>query len=99
MNTRAECDVSKLPVADFAYEAEDPVTEARSSSIVHESVRPHVFALPAVPKHAVQRIGFKANGRLLILNSDEIIAVQAQGNYVLILNRDSKSYLLRESIS
>lgn len=44
------------------------------------------------------RIAIKGNGRILFIAPDEVIAVQAQGNYVL-LQRATGSDLLRESIS
>jgi two-component system LytT family response regulator len=44
------------------------------------------------------RIAIKAKGRILFINPDDVIAVQAEGNYVL-LQRLADSYLLRESIS
>ena len=44
------------------------------------------------------RIAIKAKGRILFLNPDDVTAVQAEGNYVL-LQRTAGSYLLRESIS
>ena len=44
------------------------------------------------------KIAIKAKGRILFINPAEIIAVEAEGNYVLLL-RESGSYLLRESIS
>jgi len=48
------------------------------------------------PQYA--KIAIKAKGRILFISPGDIIAVQAEGNYVL-LQRDSGSYLLRESIS
>jgi len=44
------------------------------------------------------RIGIKANGRLLFIDPADVYAIQSEGNYVL-LQRESGSYLLRESIS
>jgi two-component system, LytTR family, response regulator len=44
------------------------------------------------------RIAIKAKGRILFINPDDVVAVQAEGNYVLLM-RGSGSYLLRESIS
>jgi two-component system LytT family response regulator len=44
------------------------------------------------------KIAIKAKGRILFINPGDVLAVQAEGNYVL-LQRDSGSYLLRESIS
>jgi two-component system LytT family response regulator len=44
------------------------------------------------------KIGIKSNGRILFLDPRDLAAVQAEGNYVL-LQQQSGSYLLRESIS
>lgn len=44
------------------------------------------------------RIAIKVKGRILFINPDEVVAVQAEGNYVLI-HRAADSYSLRESIS
>ena len=44
------------------------------------------------------RIAIQAKGRILFINPGEVVAVQADGNYVL-LQRESGSYFLRESIS
>lgn len=52
----------------------------------------------AVPERKSSRIAIKAKGRILFLDPLEIVSVQAEGNYVL-LQRESGSYLLRESIS
>lgn len=43
-------------------------------------------------------IAVKAKGRILFINPGDVVAVQAEGNYVS-LQRESDSYLLRESIS
>jgi DNA-binding LytR/AlgR family response regulator len=44
------------------------------------------------------RIAFKAKGRILFLDLAEIVAVQAEGNYVS-LRHQPNPYLLRESLS
>ncbi len=44
------------------------------------------------------RIAIKAKGRILLINPGDVVVVQAEGNYVS-LQRESDSYLLRESIS
>jgi two-component system LytT family response regulator len=44
------------------------------------------------------RIAIKAKGRILFIDPGAVMAVQAEGNYVL-LQREVGSYLLRESIS
>ena len=43
-------------------------------------------------------IAIKAKGRILLIDPGDVVAVQAEGNYVS-LQRESDSYLLRESIS
>ena len=43
-------------------------------------------------------IAIKAKGRILFIDPRDVVAVQAEGNYVS-LQRESDSYLLRESIS
>jgi DNA-binding LytR/AlgR family response regulator len=50
----------------------------------------------AIEKSA--RIAIKAKGKILFIHSAEVIAVEAKGNYVLLLHT-SGSYMLRESIS
>jgi two-component system LytT family response regulator len=49
------------------------------------------------PQHP-SKIGIKSNGRILFVDLRDIVAVQAEGNYVL-LHREGGSDLLRESIS
>lgn len=44
------------------------------------------------------RIAFKAKGRIIFMDLAEIVAVQAEGNYVS-LKRQPNSYLLHESLS
>jgi len=52
-----------------------------------------VIAIPHAP-----RIAFKVKGRILFLELHEIVAVQAEGNYVSLQHRP-RPYLLRESLS
>ena len=49
-------------------------------------------------KRQGRRIAIKVKGRILFTNPEEVSAVHAEGNYVL-LQKESGSYLLRESIS
>src|SRR5260370_17143798 len=44
------------------------------------------------------RIAFKAKGRILFLDLAEVVAVQAEGNYVSLQHRPNP-YLLRASLS
>jgi DNA-binding LytR/AlgR family response regulator len=44
------------------------------------------------------RVAIKVKGKILFINLGDVVAVQAEGNYVS-LQQNSNSYLLRESIS
>src|SRR5258708_2108963 len=44
------------------------------------------------------RIAIKVKGKILFIDPSDVVAIEAQGNYVL-LQRDPSSYLLRDSIS
>ncbi|HLW83911.1 MAG TPA: LytTR family DNA-binding domain-containing protein [Candidatus Sulfotelmatobacter sp.] len=60
-----------------------------------------IEALPQLQKLSrprYSRIAIKTKGRILFINPGDVVAVQAEGNYVL-LQRESGSYLLRDSIS
>jgi two-component system LytT family response regulator len=60
-----------------------------------------IEALPQLQKLSCAghpMIAIKAKGRILFINPGDVVAVQAEGNYVS-LQRESDSYLLRESIS
>jgi two-component system, LytTR family, response regulator len=60
-----------------------------------------VEALPQLQKLSYSgrsMIAIKAKGRILLINPGDVVAVRAEGNYVS-LQRESDSYLLRESIS
>ena len=51
-----------------------------------------------IAKGQAARIAFKANGRIVFMDLAEIVAVQAEGNYVSLRHQPS-TYLLRGSIS
>lgn len=55
-------------------------------------------SLQALAKPRSPRVAIKANGRILFIDLSDVVAVQAQANYVLF-HRNSGSYLLRESVS
>ena len=59
-----------------------------------------IEALPQLQKSSPGRpmIAIKAKGRILFISPGDVVAVKAEGNYVS-LQRESDSYLLRESIS
>ncbi len=53
---------------------------------------------PETPLVKSIKIAIKTKGKILLIHPGDILAVEAEGNYVL-LRRPSDSYLLRESIS
>lgn len=67
------------------------ITE-RAAKLVE--ILPHLHNLP--PRQSC-RIAIKNKGRILLIDPHEIVAAQAEGNYVLLL-REAGSDLLRESI-
>jgi DNA-binding LytR/AlgR family response regulator len=54
--------------------------------------------LEVMAKRQAPRIAFKAKGSILLLNLDDIVAVQAEGNYVSLRHR-THPYLVHESLS
>jgi len=56
---------------------------------------PHLQAQSKTP---TPRIAIKAKGRIVFVQPGDVVAVEAEGNYVLLQQR-AGSYLLRESIS
>ena len=54
--------------------------------------------LEEIAKRQVSRIAFKAKGSIIFLDLADILAVQAEGNYVS-LRHQRQSYLVRESLS
>ena len=54
--------------------------------------------LEVIARRQAARIAFKAKGRILFLDLAEIVAVQAEGNYVSLRHRPNP-YLLHESLS
>ena len=73
--------------------AEKRSTAERAAKLVEALSLAH-----SISKRQSARIAIKCNGRVLFIDPNDVISVQAQGNYVL-LQRESASYLLRESIS
>lgn len=51
-----------------------------------------------LPMGKSARIAIRAKGRILFIDAADVIAVEAKGNYVLLLHTSS-SHMLRESIS
>jgi DNA-binding LytR/AlgR family response regulator len=56
------------------------------------------IATTRIEKRQAPRIAFKAKGSILIVDLDDILAVQAEGNYVSLQHRPNP-YLVHESLS
>jgi DNA-binding LytR/AlgR family response regulator len=85
----------------FSNESINQAVDRASRRAKGERAARLIEALPQLQKLSSAThpmIAIKANGRILFINPGEVVAVQAEGNYVS-LQRESDSYLLRESIS
>jgi len=85
----------------FSNERINEALDRASRRAKGEQAAKLIEALPQLQK--VSRpgppmIAIKAKGKILFINPGDVVAVQAEGNYVS-LQRESDSYLLRESIS
>jgi two-component system, LytTR family, response regulator len=85
----------------FSNESINEALDRASRRAKGERAAQLIEALPQLqklsrPDHSM--IAIKTNGRILFINPGDVVAVQAEGNYVS-LQRESDSYLLRESIS
>jgi two-component system LytT family response regulator len=85
----------------FSNESINEALDRASRRAKGERAAKLIDALPQLqklssPGHPM--IAIKAKGRILFINPGDVVAVQAEGNYVS-LQRESDSYLLRESIS
>jgi DNA-binding LytR/AlgR family response regulator len=70
-----------------------PVTRIDAANLIRVLRQLEVMA-----KRQAPRIAFKAKGRILFLDLAEIVAVQAEGNYVSLRHRPN-AYLVHESLS
>ncbi len=75
---------------DVAFQRTAAETLARLAEML-----PQLQGMPVAPS---SRIAIKGDGRILFIDPNDVVAVQAEGNYVL-LQREAGSHLLRESIS
>jgi DNA-binding LytR/AlgR family response regulator len=83
--------------ADEFSEAADtsllPVTRIDARNLIRA-----LRQLEVIAKRQAPRIAFRAKGSILLLDLADILAVQAEGNYVLLRHRPNP-YLVRESLS
>ena len=85
----------------FSNQSINEALDRAARRAVGERAAKLLEALPQLQKLSGRgrpMIAIKAKGRILFINPGEVVAVQAEGNYVS-LQRESDSYLLRESIS
>ena len=82
---------------DRFYEPADtsllPVTRVDAANLIRA-----LHQLEVIAKRQAPRIAFKARGKILFVDLAEIVAVQAEGNYVSLRHRPNP-YLLHESLS
>ena len=96
IKSKRECTLEST-AEDGSYEPVDtsllPVTRVDAPNLIRA-----LQQLEVIAKRQAPRIAFKAKGRILFVDLAEIVAVQAEGNYVSLRHRPSP-YLLRESLS
>jgi DNA-binding LytR/AlgR family response regulator len=94
--SKRECTLEST-AEDGSYEPVDasslPVTQVDAANLIRA-----LQQLEVIAKRQAPRIAFKAKGRILFLDLAEIVAVQAEGNYVS-LRHQPNPYLLRESLT
>jgi len=85
----------------FSSERIDAALDIASRRSAAERAKSLLEALPQLQNlsnKTAPRIAIKTKGRIVFINPGDVMAVEAEGNYVLLQQR-SGSYLLRESIS
>ncbi len=75
---------------------ESPI--AREKFIPHNAVAATALRFPRLADRRATRIAIRSRRKILLIDARDVIAIEAQGNYVR-LQRTSGSHLLRESIS
>jgi two-component system LytT family response regulator len=90
-------DTFESTAEDGFYEPVDtsllPVTRVDAANLIRA-----LQQLDVTAKRQAPRIAFKAKGRILLLDLADILAVQAEGNYVSLRHRPN-AYLVHESLS
>ena len=95
--TKSGWDYTLESAADEFYEAADaslpPVNRIDAANLMRV-----LRQLEVISKRLAPRIAFKANGSIVLLDLADILAVQAEGNYVSLRPR-TNPYLVHESLS
>lgn len=84
---------TKVPVSNRARSLNETANNEAGAEVIGV-----LHQLEALAKRQCPRIAFKAQGKIFFLDLPEIVAVQAEGNYVS-LQHYRNPYLLRESLS
>ena len=96
-STKSGRDYILEPTADRFCEAADtsslPVIRIAAANLMGV-----LRQLEVIAKRQTPRIAFKAKGSILLLDLADILAVQAEGNYVSLQHRPNP-YLVRESLT
>jgi DNA-binding LytR/AlgR family response regulator len=96
-STKSGWDYTLESTAEGFYETADaslpPVNRVDAANLMRV-----LRQLEVIAKRLAPRIAFKANGSILLLDLADILAVQAEGNYVSLLPR-TNPYLVHESLS
>ena len=96
-STKSKRDYTFESPADGFCEVADtslpPVIRVEATNLMRVLRQFEVIAKPQAP-----RIAIKAKGKILFLDVPEIVAVQAEGNYISLRHR-TNPYLARESLS
>lgn len=88
-------------VKPFSRERVNQALDFAARRCASERTARLIEILPQLKQMAQQysrKIGIKSNGRILFIDPQDVVVVEAEGNYVL-LQRETGSDLLRESIS
>jgi DNA-binding LytR/AlgR family response regulator len=100
-STKSRRDYALESAAEEFREATDtsllPVIRVDAANLTRVLRQLEVIA-KHIAKRQAPRIAFKVKGRILFLDLAEIVAVQAEGNYVSLRHRPTP-FLLRESLS
>jgi DNA-binding LytR/AlgR family response regulator len=95
--TESRRDYTRESIADEFCEAADksllPVIRVAAANLMRV-----LRQLEVISKRQAPRIAFKARGSILLLDLADVLAVQAEGNYVSLQHR-SNAYLVHESLS
>ncbi|MGB9120533.1 MAG: LytTR family DNA-binding domain-containing protein [Candidatus Angelobacter sp.] len=78
---------------DAADASFPPVSQVDAANLIRA-----LQQLTVITKRQASRIAFKAKGSILLLDVADILAVQAEGNYVSLRHR-TNPHLVRESLS